>query len=58
MCGDTIVAKELAQGGKWLSKEAFDDKFFGIWLHLELVHGLHVDVYNFNTNHQFTVLVI
>jgi hypothetical protein len=41
ICRDKIVAKESTQGGKSLSKEAFDDEFFGMWLHLELVHGVH-----------------
>jgi hypothetical protein len=41
ICGDKKVAKELVQDRKPLSKEAFDDEFFGMWLHLELVHGVH-----------------
>jgi hypothetical protein len=38
---DKIVERESTQGGKSLSKEAFDDDFFGMWLYLMLVHGLH-----------------
>jgi hypothetical protein len=30
-----IVEKDSAQGGKCLSKDPFDDEFFGRWLHLK-----------------------
>jgi hypothetical protein len=41
ICKDKIVEKESVQGGKSLSKEAFDNGFLGMWLHLELVYGVN-----------------